>query len=566
MQGRHEAVRFLALSAVLILLLAGPATAQVCTPETVATLDVSGSLATPGVLGTIAYFPAGSAGLAWVDIGDPAAPVLLGSAATPGQGMAVLPEYLQSIVVLADGSAGLSIFSIGANGIPTRVATGSVGGSALSLAGGNGRYAVGTQEGDLVTVTLDADQALVVEGSVAVGGPVLSIAQNLNTVYCAAGSAGLVTVDIHDRTAPAVLGTTDLGGTVLTVARDGNILYAGVEGVGIVAMQIHGNDLVRLASLTTPASVTEMIVWSGRIYAAMPDHGILAVDSSLGQALLQLGDIELDGADGLAMVGDTLIVGRGTRGMASVNVSSCSSAGVNLTTLYIPASARATGAENTYWVTDVAIANLTQKAATINVAYLPKNQANPTPQNTSLALQAGEQLLLADVYASLFGLDSGNGALRVITSHPDVKVTSRTYNAAGANGTYGQFIPAFDESAAAASGVAVALTQLQENDAFRTNIGLVNLSPFEITVRIDLYRGSGNLLGPVTVDLAPYEMRQINRVFDEVGGGTVDNGFAVVSVRSTEGKVLAYASVVDNRSGDPIYVPSQALLPGTPFE
>ncbi len=565
MKVRHAIVSLPHL-VLLILLVAGVASAQVCTPDVVSTLDVPGTLGAPVILGQTAYFPAGGSGIAWVDISDPAAPQPGGRVDTPGQGLALLLEYLQNTLIVADGSVGIGVYTIGADGIPSRVASGSVGGSALSLAGSNGQYTVGTQEGNLVTVVLGDGSVPEVEGSVAVGGPILGQIQTLKTVYCAAGSAGVVTVNIQDRTAPAIVATSDLGGTVLSLARDGNILYAGVDGVGIVALQIQGTELITLASLATPAPVTAMIAWSGRIYAAMPDHGLLAVDSSLGQALLQLGDLELEGSDGLAQVGNTVFVGRGARGMAAVDISSCSSAGVNPTTLFVPASARATGAENTYWVTDVAIANLTHRTATLNVSYLPKNHENSAPLNTSIVLQAGQQLLLADVYSSLFGLDSANGALKIITSHPDVKVTSRTYNAAGANGTYGQFIPALDTGTAAAPGIAVALTQLQQNDAFRTNIGLVNLTPYEVTATIDLYRGSGNLLGPVTVDLRAYEMRQINRVFDEVGAGTVDNGFAIVTVQSDVGKVVAYASVVDNQSGDPIYVPSQALLPGTPFE
>ena len=57
------------------------------------------------------------------------------------------------------------------------------------------------------------------------------------------------------------------------------------------------------------------------------------------------------------------------------------------------------------------------------------------------------------ISGSLFGLESANGGLRITTSHPDVKVTSRTYNLLGegnaggyaAGATFGQFLgPAED--------------------------------------------------------------------------------------------------------------------------
>ncbi len=555
--------------AAIVLLLAGsvqPAWSQVCTPEVRGTLAASGSLAAPVVLGNTAYFPAGNAGLVWIDVTDPDNPGLLGSLDTQGQGMAAVLEFFDGYLVMADGSAGLVVFTLAGDGTPTQAATGSVGGSALSLAGGSGVYTVGTQEGSLVTVSLGNGFNPEVQGSVSVGGPVRDQAQNLSTVYCAAGSAGLVAVDISDRANPVVSATYDLGGTVVSLAKDGNVLYAGVEGVGLVAMEMQASGLVTLASLSTPATPTDIVAWGGRVYIAMVDWGLMAVDSSLGQAMLQLGELSLTGASGLAQAGDLLYVGRGTQGFAAVDVSGCATAGVTLSTLYIPAAARATGSVNTYWVTDVAMANMTQSPATLNIAYLVKNQANPAPVNESLVLQPGEQRLLADVFSSLFGLTSANGGLRVITSHPDVKVTSRTYNAAGAEGTYGQFIPALDASAAVIPGVPAGLPQLQENDGFRTNIGLVNITPLDVTAEVDLYRGSGNLLGPVTVDLEPYEMVQLDRVFDQVGAGSVDNGYAVVRVLTSGGKVLAYASVADNDSGDPIYVPAQLLLPGSPFQ
>jgi hypothetical protein len=87
-----------------------------------------------------------------------------------------------------------------------------------------------------------------------------------------------------------------------------------------------------------------------------------------------------------------------------------------------------------------------------------------------------------------------------------------------------------------------------------------------VDVDVELYTSSGNLLGIVSRTLEPYEMIQVNRIFDQVGAGLVQSGFAVVKVDSADGKILAYASVIDNQSGDPVYVAAQALVPGTPFD
>jgi hypothetical protein len=248
-----------------------------------------------------------------------------------------------------------------------------------------------------------------------------------------------------------------------------------------------------------------------------------------------------------------------------VDASDCSQQGVLPTTVFIPASARAVGAAGTYWVTDMAIANLTGGVATCNLAYLAKNEENSNPLNLSLVLQAGQQVLVQDVYSTLFGLDAANGALRLVASHPDVKATSRTYNAAGVEGTYGQFIPALARSEALEAGLVGSLLQLQQNAGFRTNVGLLNITERPIEVQVHLYLGSGNLVGVRTENLLPFEMVQVDRIFETVGATSVDSGFATVRVMTSGGRALAYASVVDMDSGDPILIPTQTLTTGTPF-
>jgi len=211
------------------------------------------------------------------------------------------------------------------------------------------------------------------------------------------------------------------------------------------------------------------------------------------------------------------------------------------------------------------VTNFSNGVATANLAYLAKNQDNSHPRNESLALGQGEQLLIGDVFWQLLGLDSANGGLRVSTSHPDVKITSRTYNAAGEEGTYGQFIGAQRVETALTPDGAGGLNQLQENESFRTNIGVVNLREQPVDVEIHLYHASGSRYGIVARTLLPFEMTQYDRIFNRVNAGVVDSGFAVVKVLTTGGEVLAYASVVDNGSNDPIYIPAQRLSDTSPF-
>ncbi len=543
---------------------AASASAQICDLTEIASISTPGTPSTPAILGDSAYVAAGSVGIVRVDISDPAQPVLLDSFATQGQAEDIVGSFLNNLLVVADGSAGVSSYWLYADGTPSHQGTLSLGETAISIFGQSTSYIVGTQEGTLSTVSADIGGPPTKDGSIALGGPVLSVLQRSQYVYCALANGGMATVHVLDRTNPSLVWTMDLGGSVLSVARDINVLLFGVEGLGLVSASVDGADVTAIGTLALAAAPTRLIAWSGRAYMVAPDGGLLIADSALGSQILQIGEIDLPGANGLALVGETVIVGRGSQGLSTVDVSACTGDVVDITIKYVPAAARATGAANTFWVTDVAVTNLTSGTATYQVAYLPKDQDNSNPINASFAIEPGHQTLLNDIMSSVFGLDSGNGALRFTVSSADVKVTSRTYNAAGASGTYGQFIPAIDSRAALGTGMVGSLIQLQENNDFRANVGLVNVTETQTEVDIDLCNSAGELLEVKSVNLDPYEMTQLNQAFSSAGG--VDSGYALVRVISDHAAVLAYASVIDNQSGDPIAITAEALSTGTPFQ
>jgi hypothetical protein len=74
-------------------------------------------------------------------------------------------------------------------------------------------------------------------------------------------------------------------------------------------------------------------------------------------------------------------------------------------------------------------------------------------------------------------------------------------------------------------------------------------------VTVDLYDGTGAKLGSKTVTLRDAEYTQVDKIFRSVTTQTLDNCYAILSTSTAGGSFLAYGSVVDNRSGDPVYVP-----------
>ncbi len=551
---------------VLLLVMAGFAWSQVCDLEPRDAVTTPGSPDRAVVVGETAFVAAGAAGIVRIGIADLDQLTVLGASPTQGEARDIAYEYFQGMLVVADGAAGVGTYRIQDNGPPSHVATTAIGTPVISLSGSAGDYLAGGSNGTLYLITLDADDRPVVEGQIGLAGQVVDAIEHSRVAYCALGSSnGLAVVDVQHRSSPTLRQIYNLSGPATSVVRARDLILVGVGGVGVVVFQVVGDTLVEVSSLNLPAAPTDLVTWNDRLFMTGPQLGLMEADPSLGTEIVPLAQLARPNATSSTLIGDSVLVCQGASGFSSVDASDCANPDGSRTSWFIPAAARSPGAAGSFWLTDVAIANLSPGVATANVAYLGKNQDNSDPLNASVALPSGEQLFLGDVFWTLFGRESANGGIRVIASHPDVKITSRTYNAAGVAGTYGQFIPAQRTSPAVTTSSSGALIQLQQDANFRTNIGVVNLGADPVDVEIHLYNADGTFYGTVAKHLGPFEMKQMDRIYGSVTGDSVDSGFAVVRMLTTGGQAHGYASVVDNGSNDPVYIPALPLSDSSPY-
>ncbi|HSN57732.1 MAG TPA: hypothetical protein VLT32_23890, partial [Candidatus Sulfomarinibacteraceae bacterium] len=225
-------------------------------------------------------------------------------------------------------------------------------------------------------------------------------------------------------------------------------------------------------------------------------------------------------------------------------------------TLFIPATAHVSGALGTNWRTDLELLNPGTERSTVTIALLPPGQANLNPTQKTINIEAGRTARYTDVLSSMFGF-SGGAALRITNSDGMVAVTSRTYNLT-ADGTFGQFVGGVLSPTAVNAGQEGRIIQLTHNrsanSGFRTNIGFVNIGATDITVKVDLYTAQGALLGSKSYPLRAYEFAQKDKIYQQVTSSDVEDGYAVLSTPTAGGAFFAYATVIDNRTGDPIYV------------
>jgi hypothetical protein len=75
-------------------------------------------------------------------------------------------------------------------------------------------------------------------------------------------------------------------------------------------------------------------------------------------------------------------------------------------------------------------------------------------------------------------------------------------------------------------------------------------------VSIEMRNVYGRLLATIERTLRPRTSIQIDRVIEELSEGPVEEGYLVVSSSTPDALFFAYASVVDNQTGDGIYIPA----------
>jgi len=240
---------------------------------------------------------------------------------------------------------------------------------------------------------------------------------------------------------------------------------------------------------------------------------------------------------------------------------------------FVAASARTAGQAGSQWYSDLAVLNPPGGTdSNVRLYFLEAGQNNTNAGGLEIELTSGASVYIQDIVGSLFGRDTGTGAILLASDTP-LLVSSRIYDAGG-EGTFGQYLGGKPSISGQLDGKGSRLIQLAQSADFRTNVGFVNLHGAQLK-KTDLHLGgidadSQNLELRDSVLVPPFSMKQISSVFTE------DSDDAILDVRygselplpskarnpGLPRSLVTYASVVDNNSNDPTTV--TPVLPITP--
>ena len=230
------------------------------------------------------------------------------------------------------------------------------------------------------------------------------------------------------------------------------------------------------------------------------------------------------------------------------------------TTGVVAGVANVRGLRGSDWHTDVFLHNAGQTAATVVLYYSPRGGTVDPGQGRQLTVSPGQTLTLADVVNTLFGI-TGSGSIQWEVTAGDettLLVAADTYNRVDDVRKYGQQVPGVRWSTAALPGSSLFAPAVAGR--YRTNLGFstdwdctrVNVRGYDRTGALKVERG---------IDVLPLTWYQLDDMFGQAFPGLIANPEAATlaesvhrfEVAGTNGRVVAYTTIIDNTTNDASY-------------
>ena len=217
---------------------------------------------------------------------------------------------------------------------------------------------------------------------------------------------------------------------------------------------------------------------------------------------------------------------------------------------YVVGVVQVAGAMNSMWKSSLVLRNLSENLAEVELAY----SGDGHEQVETVVLQPSGIRIFDNPVYTLFGLTGDQSGVLEVISVEELSVFVRTYNETEF-GTFGQLLPGVSIEDAVVSPAVLA--PLRRTEAFRTNVGAINMGSVTANVKLSFVDSSGAYIGD---DVWIYDIaaeggwKQKSDVLRIAGLTTVDIAYAEVYVSPPNAKVWVYGSLIDNESNDPAAV------------
>lgn len=220
--------------------------------------------------------------------------------------------------------------------------------------------------------------------------------------------------------------------------------------------------------------------------------------------------------------------------------------------IVVPVVGQLPGANQTNWQTDLSVGNPDRHTpVTIDIAFHADGET--VPQIANVTLGARQVVTFTGAIASVFGREIGSGFLRITTQNPADRVWARAriYNLGYVDGPlgpepveYGQTAHAVPFAMLSNSGIVAPLPGDHGN---RSNAGITNPNPFDITVSLAWFDPEGSFAGGVSFGVPASSVYRINDVF---AFANLPRTTPLTMEIKSDSKIYVWGSVVREENGD----------------
>jgi hypothetical protein len=355
------------------------------------------------------------------------------------------------------------------------------------------------------------------------------IPESTTTIHHPSGDEKSISFDDDPPTITSYLGDTSPGnGNYFRIGAWDEATTEGGSSGGCLYDSVNKRCIGTLSGGFAACSAPDQPDWYGRIYAHWTGDGTPETRLS-------------DWLDPVGM--DTLFLdGKNGTGAGSEEI------------WLIPAVASRPGVPPTDWTSQVAVVNPTSQTRSASVYLVAKDQAWPGKLLSGPhSIEANASLYLDD---PLLPERPESGLLYVTVDGSGTAAFCRTFTPSAQGGTLGQGQPGILLSSTSSATELVLPLIHSAPGVFRTNVGFAQTSTGTYQVRAQVYSAAGALLAQKTYSQAT-AWRQVNDIFANMGIGSAEVEGGWIRVTLTDGAPsywTTYATVIDDQTGDPMYV------------
>jgi hypothetical protein len=227
----------------------------------------------------------------------------------------------------------------------------------------------------------------------------------------------------------------------------------------------------------------------------------------------------------------------------------------------IPALVHADGRNGARFRSDLCLYNDSDEPTSVTFAAKAWD-STADEKIVTLTLFPRESKVVRDALAAVFRLE-GVARVRFVSAGAEaasgVRVTSRAYTVLPGGGTYGVPLPPLNAFQMAGAGESIELFGVLGGTGFRTNLALVDLTPFadgrSVRARVEVIGDGGATLDAFDVNVPVAGGIQVDDLFRARGLGD-GPAAALIRVSPAGGLVGAYATSLDQGTNDAVLVPA----------